>query len=135
MTIDMYSKLGQPHEFLTANIGTGNFENSACASPNYCEGATWSANEKVCPSGSYTTSCSGQHSLAGSTPVNAVKVGTNSVSCADGKICPEGKDSNLTTAAGKFCGFASTTTTTNCLAGYYYLEGTVLSKDTPCSFG
>ena len=59
MTIDMYLKPGQPYEFLTANIGTGNFENSACASPNYCEGATWNANVKVCPSGSYTTSCSG----------------------------------------------------------------------------
>ena len=59
MTIYMYLKPGQPYEFLTANIGTGNFENSACASPNYCEEATWSANEKVCPSESYTTSCSG----------------------------------------------------------------------------
>jgi len=59
MTIYMYLKPGQPYEFLTANIGTGNFENSACANANYCEGATWSANEKVCPSESYTTSCSG----------------------------------------------------------------------------
>ena len=67
--------------------------------------------------------------------MKVVKVGTNSVSCAAGKICPEGKDGNLTTAAGKFCGLASTTTATNCLAGYYYLEGKVLSKDTPCSFG
>jgi len=37
--------------------------------------------------------------------------------------------------ASKFCGFASTATTTNCLAGYYYLEGTVLSKNTLCRFG
>ena len=59
MTIDMYLKPGKPYEFLTANIGTGNFENLACAIPNYCEGVTWSANEKVCASGSYTTSCSG----------------------------------------------------------------------------
>jgi len=59
MTIDMYSKPSQPGKFLKANIGTGNNEISACANPNYCEGATWNANVKVCPSGSYTTSCSG----------------------------------------------------------------------------
>ena len=62
MTSDMYSKPGQPGEFLTVNTGTGNNDISACASPNYCEGATWSANVKVCPSGyynSYTTSGSG----------------------------------------------------------------------------
>ena len=59
MTSDMYSKPGQPGEFLTANTLTGNNDISDCASPNYCEGATWSANVKVCPSGyfnSYTTS-------------------------------------------------------------------------------
>ena len=54
----MYLKPGQPGEFLTANIGTEKNEISACASPNYCEGATWSANVEVYPSGSYTTSCS-----------------------------------------------------------------------------
>jgi hypothetical protein len=59
MTIDMYSKPNQPFEFLTANIGTGNNEISACVSPNYCEGAKWNANVKVCPSESYTNSCSG----------------------------------------------------------------------------
>ena len=59
MTSDMYSKPGQPGEFLTANTLTGNNDISDCASPNYCEGATWLTNVKVCPSGyfnSYTTS-------------------------------------------------------------------------------
>ena len=59
MKIDIYSKPAQPYEFLTAKIGTENNEISACASPNYCKGATWNANVKVCPSGSHTTSRSG----------------------------------------------------------------------------
>jgi len=50
MTTDVYSKPGQPGEYLTANSGTGNNDISSCEA-GYCEGATSSTTFKTCPNG------------------------------------------------------------------------------------
>lgn len=71
MTSDVYSKPGQPGEFLTRDGSNINNDISDC-SAGYCEGATYSANKKTCPAGYFNSYSggmdAGQHSMAGCSP-------------------------------------------------------------------
>lgn len=158
MTTDVYSKPGQPGEFLTRDSSGENNDISTCAS-GYCPGATYSANQGTCPTGYhnnyYTGTDQGQHSMAGCWPSAPGTYGAAQTACSAGYICPPGSETEsiqipagyysantgmvfngLTVCtAGKWCATGSTAATTNCDAGYYCAAGTIFQYDTPCSFG
>jgi hypothetical protein len=157
MTTDVYSKPGQPGEFLTRN---GDNNDIGTCSGGYCPGATWTDNKGTCPLGYHTTysgdSANDQHSAAGCSPTPDGSYSSSQTPCDAGRMCPIGSKTNTVNIptgyysasssryninslaicdAGKFCAEESTDANTDCTAGMYCVAGTVFEYDTPCSFG